>query len=404
MRVRIKSSKIIGIIISVMIILASISISSIETRAEGMWMESSDGWWYQQEDGSYPWETWKEIDGNWYYFDWYGYMTTGWKNIKGYWYFFFPDGHMASDMWIDNYWVDKNGAMTDTWGTTGWQMRGGVWKYYDENGNEVSGWVKSGRYWYYVDNGNMHTGWLQDGGSWYYFDSEGRMQTDWVWDGYGWYLMDGNGKWINDSQIIYLTFDDGPGPYTDRLLGILERYNVKATFFVTSAFPGYAGCIKKEYDAGHTVAVHSYTHNYRQIYASESAYWSDFENMESVIVGQTGERTNLFRFPGGSSNAVSKFNSGIMTRLAAQSGEKGYKYFDWNVSSGDAGETTSSVKVTQNIINGIKGHNESVVLCHDVKSYTVDAMETFIPWALSHGYTFIPLSENSIGAHHPIQN
>ena len=93
-----------------------------------------------------------------------------------------------------------------------------------------------------------------------------------------------------------------------------------------------------------------------------------------------------------------------MTRLAAQSGEKGYKYFDWNVSSGDAGETTSSVKVTQNIINGIKGHNESVVLCHDVKSYTVDAMETFIPWALSHGYTFIPLSENSIGAHHPIQN
>ena len=206
------------------------------------------------------------------------------------------------------------------------------------------------------------------------------------------------------QKSVYLTFDDGPGPYTDRLLGTLDKYNVKATFFVTSAFPSYAGCIKKEYDAGHTIAVHSYTHNYRQIYSSESAYWDDFEKMQSVIVSQTGERTNLFRFPGGSSNRVSSFNSGIMTRLASEAGQKGYKYFDWNVASGDAGDTTSSTKVCQNIINGIKGHNESVVLCHDVKDYTVTAMETFIPWALSNGYTFIPLSENSIDAHHPIQN
>ena len=211
---------------------------------------------------------------------------------------------------------------------------------------------------------------------------------------------------ITNQGVIYLTFDDGPSAYTSRLLDILDKYsNVKVTFFVTNVVPSAAGNIGRAFRAGHTIAVHSRTHNYAQIYASDQAYWDDFEAMQSVIVRQTGQRTNLFRFPGGSSNTVScNYNTGIMTRLAQQAAEKGYVYFDWNVESGDAGRTTDTNEVYRNIINGVQYYKTSVVLCHDSKGYTVDAIEDVIIWGLNNGYTFLPLSSSSYTAHHGINN
>ena len=215
---------------------------------------------------------------------------------------------------------------------------------------------------------------------------------------------------VNESsKTVYLTFDDGPGPYTDELLEILDRYNVKATFFTTSAYPGYAYCMAKEAAAGHVVAVHSATHNYAQIYSSESAYWADFDIQNSVIESQTGSGSTLFRFPGGSSNTVSRnYNSGIMTRLAAQASSYGLTYFDWNVSSGDAGETTDTYVVYSNVINGIQANSNagraSVVLQHDVKGYSVAAVEDIIKWGLANGYTFSALSAGSSTCHHGLNN
>ncbi|MDD6258346.1 MAG: polysaccharide deacetylase family protein [Erysipelotrichaceae bacterium] len=212
-----------------------------------------------------------------------------------------------------------------------------------------------------------------------------------------------------DNKTIYLTFDDGPGQYTDQLLGILDKYNVKATFFTTSAFPAYAGELKKEAEAGHTVAVHTYTHNYSRIYASTDAYWADFNTQNEVVHAQTGNYTNMFRFPGGSSNTVSKnYCSGIMHTLASQAEALGYSYYDWNVSSGDAGETTSTDVVYNNVITGISrnsaaGH-PSVVLQHDVKSYSVNAVPRIIEWGLKNGYHFEALHDGSYTAHHPIAN
>ena len=101
---------------------------------------------------------------------------------------------------------------------------------------------------------------------------------------------------------------------------------------------------------------------------------------------------------------VSSFNEGVMTRLTTQATQKGYTYYDWNVLSGDAGDTTDSSEIYTNLVKGVKSHNESVILCHDIKDYTIDAVEDFIPWALSNGYTFLPLSENSITAHHTVHN
>ena len=209
---------------------------------------------------------------------------------------------------------------------------------------------------------------------------------------------------IPEGNLVYLTFDDGPGAYTDELLDILDRHGVKVTFFVTGAFPDYRDCIRHEADAGHTVAVHTYSHNYGTIYASEDAYWSDFDRINHIIEEMTGQRSVLFRFPGGSSNTVSESNPGIMTRLAEQAAERGLVYFDWNVDCGDAGRTENADVVYENIIEGIQSHDISVVLCHDTKRWTIDAMDRVLTWCEENGYTILPLTADSPTCHHQIAN
>ena len=210
---------------------------------------------------------------------------------------------------------------------------------------------------------------------------------------------------MDPTKVIYLTFDDGPGPYTEELLAILKKHKVKATFFVTAAFEDYQDLIKAEYKAGHTVAVHTATHDYEQIYSSSEAFWDDFNKMEEVIQKQTGCRTDIFRFPGGASNTISaNYCEGIMTKLAAESEAKGYTYVDWNVTSGDAGDTTSGDVMYENMMNGIHTYENSFILCHDIKDYTVGMMDRFITDALKEGYTFLPITSESNTCHHAINN
>lgn len=197
---------------------------------------------------------------------------------------------------------------------------------------------------------------------------------------------------LPEEKVVFLTFDDGPGPYTDRLLDILAKYDVKATFFVTDQYPDYEYCIAKEYNAGHTVGVHSLTHDYSSVYASDDAFWYDFNAMNSIVEYWTGRRTALMRFPGGSSNTVSfDYSGGIMSRLTDEALYLGYDYYDWNVSSGDAGGTTSAAGVCANVIRGIEANDVSVVLMHDIHGYTVDAVESIIEYGIENGYTFLPL-------------
>jgi peptidoglycan/xylan/chitin deacetylase (PgdA/CDA1 family) len=187
-------------------------------------------------------------------------------------------------------------------------------------------------------------------------------------------------------------------------LDVLAQYDVKATFFVTHAFPDYEDMLAREAAEGHTVAVHTYSHDYDLIYSSADAYWEDFEEMEQVIEAQTGKRTTMFRFPGGSSNTVSNFNPGIMTYLTQDAAARGYTYFDWNVSSGDASNTVTGSEVYQNILRECQMYKENVVLCHDVKSYTVDIIDDVIEWGLANGYVFAPLTPDSYTAHHGVAN
>ncbi len=207
------------------------------------------------------------------------------------------------------------------------------------------------------------------------------------------------------DKVVYLTFDDGPGPYTEKLLNILDKYGVKVTFFVTNQNSGYRNLIGEAHRRGHTIALHTYSHKYADIYRSEIAYFEDLQKIHDIVVAQTGVEPKIVRFPGGTSNVISRnYSVGIMTRLSKSLGYRGYLYCDWNVSSGDAGRAKTASQVVANVIAGIKGKNLSVVLQHDTKKYSVEAVEEIIVWGLANGYTFLPMTENTPMVHHGANN
>lgn len=209
------------------------------------------------------------------------------------------------------------------------------------------------------------------------------------------------------EKVCYLTFDDGPSANTLEILKILKSENVKATFFVIAASKTeYIPQIAAE---GHAVAIHSYTHDYAGIYKSVAAYYEDLNKMQAVIKAKTGKETKLMRFPGGSSNLVSKkYCNGIMTKLTHDVQSKGYRYFDWNVTSGDAesAKGTPAKTIVSNVLNGAKGKNQVCVLMHDApaKKTTVEALPEIIKGLRERGYRFAALDETCYGFHHSALN
>ena len=151
----------------------------------------------------------------------------------------------------------------------------------------------------------------------------------------------------DDEKVVYLTFDDGPSANTQRVLDILDQYDAKATFFITAQQPDYFPMIKKVYDEGHTVGLHSYTHEYDQVYASVDAYFDDLEKIGEVAKEQLGFVPCFIRFRSASNSISKKYSAGIMTQLTQQVLDKGYQYYDWNVSSGDGGTVTADQIIAQ---------------------------------------------------------
>ena len=205
----------------------------------------------------------------------------------------------------------------------------------------------------------------------------------------------------NANNVIYLTFDDGPSPYTLQLLDILDKYNVKASFFVVGN--DLSDIITEISNRGHVVGAHTYSHKYK-IYTNEPTYYQDLNQILDIISTKTGIRPNLIRFPGGSSNTVSaNYCRRIMTQLTESVERHGYTYFDWSVNSGDAEDAKTKEDVVNNVIQGIRETKRPVVLQHDTKEYSVAATDEIIKWALENGYIFGVLDEDII-CHHRILN
>lgn len=209
-----------------------------------------------------------------------------------------------------------------------------------------------------------------------------------------------NGK----PGVIYLTFDDGPSTKnTARLLDILKEENVKATFFLTDK-TNTDYLIKRMYDEGHTIGLHTASHNYKYIYSSTTNFIKDIEKIQEKVARITGEKSSIIRFPGGSSNTVSSFNPGIMCTLSNMVIEKGYHYFDWNVSSGDAGSKRSKKNTYRNVTNNLSKNRANVVLMHHIYDSTVDAVKDIIKYGKDNGYTFEKITMDTEMYTHYVNN
>ncbi|MDE5825107.1 MAG: polysaccharide deacetylase [Lachnospiraceae bacterium] len=203
-----------------------------------------------------------------------------------------------------------------------------------------------------------------------------------------------------DIRRVYLTFDDGPSANTDRILDILNQYGVKATFFVVGK-EGYTEQYRRIVEDGHTLAMHSYTHKYSEIYASLDAYKEDLTKLHNFLYELTGEDCNIVRFPGGSSNTISHVD---MWELIDYLNRENIAYFDWNVSSGDAaGGGKSTAQIKKNVLDNIDQFNNAVVLFHDAagKDSTVDALPAIIEEILESDNTvLLPITEDTVRVQH----
>ncbi len=206
------------------------------------------------------------------------------------------------------------------------------------------------------------------------------------------------------NGTIYLTFDDGPNSGTTNvILDVLKETGIKATFFVTCNGPD--SLIKRIYDEGHTVALHTASHNYAYIYSSVDNYFADLNRVATRVKNITGYDAKIIRFPGGSSNTVSRsYQSGIMTTLTNMVLDKGYRYFDWNVDAMDASSARSSNDVYNNVTRNLSKSRSNVVLMHDTKTITRDAVRSIINYGLSQGYSFSRIENDTYMIRHSVNN
>lgn len=202
---------------------------------------------------------------------------------------------------------------------------------------------------------------------------------------------EGWGK-VDEEKTVYLTFDDGPSARTAEILDILQRYGVKATFFtVGQTDEAAAEMLKRIVAEGHCLGVHSFSHDYRTIYASVEAFLADFKAQYDWIVQATGVRPQIFRFPGGSINS---YSGGIYQELSAEMLRRGFTYFDWNVSGGDVVGHATAASVVTGATREIDRLRRAVVLLHDSapRTYTVAALPAIIGAYQAAGFTFRTLS------------
>ena len=192
---------------------------------------------------------------------------------------------------------------------------------------------------------------------------------------------------------VYLTFDDGPSVQTGKVLDILKQYKVKATFFVVGREDAKSIALyQRIVDEGHTLAMHSYSHDYAKLYVSLDSFQEDLHRLQNLLFDKTGVWCKYYRFPGGSSNTASKVS---MKDLEAYLDREGIAYFDWNVYGGDG---ISAEVIVKNVTANVDKYKESVILLHDAadKRATVSALTGIIEYLQSQKDTeILPITEKS---------
>jgi len=202
-----------------------------------------------------------------------------------------------------------------------------------------------------------------------------------------------------NPKVVYLTFDDGPTQYTPQIIEILNEYDVPATFFVVGN-TGYTHYMSMILENAHAIGLHSYDHDFERIYSSREAFFEDLQKIDDIVFDETGERSMITRFPGGSSVERGATKE-MMKQLKKDVIEKGYQFFDWNCDSAD----TNGVKSADSALSKIKAMEKTsgdivIVLMHDTKKITPEYLPGVIEYFQELGYDFKPLCLNSPAIHH----
>ena len=198
-----------------------------------------------------------------------------------------------------------------------------------------------------------------------------------------------------DEHKVYLTFDGGPDENTNEILDVLAKYNVKATFFVIGSESDEMKAVyRRIVDEGHTLGMHSYSNSYSTIYSSSDSFEKDVTKLNAYLKKVTGEKSQYYRFPGGSNNEISNVD---MSEFIHVLNEKKITYFDWNVSAGDSASDYSVQDIVTNVTEGVSKYKTSVVLLHDGddKSTTVEALGPLIKALQKMKAKILPIDENT---------
>ena len=203
------------------------------------------------------------------------------------------------------------------------------------------------------------------------------------------------------DKWVCLTFDDGPSKTTPDVLSALNAAGVHATFFVvaTGYNEKYLPLLTEAVSAGHQIALHSASHEYSDIYRSSDAYWEDIALLKERIAPYVdAESIRYLRFPGGSTNTVSRRygGKGLMKQLKAEVEQKGWHWVDWNVCAEDAvGGHPSAGTIYRNVVHETGQQTNCIVLMHDSSSThtTAEALPDIIRWYADNGYAFLTVAE-----------
>lgn len=191
------------------------------------------------------------------------------------------------------------------------------------------------------------------------------------------------------NKVAYLTFDDGPSKVTGKILDVLKEEDIKATFFIlgTEMNEEKIEYLKRMHEEGHTIGIHTYSHNYKEIYQSVEAYVEDFYKVYDFLEDTLGIQIEIFRFPWGS---VNQYNKKIRNELIQEMEAKGFRFYDWNVSGEDSTGNPSGATIKKNTLKNLEKYQSPVILLHDssINENTSLVLSEIIKEIKAKGYRF----------------
>ncbi|MDO4633973.1 MAG: polysaccharide deacetylase family protein [Eubacteriales bacterium] len=361
------------------------------------------------EDGTYLTSTWLRVGKKIYYVDANGYRVKGTVKYRKRFYFLNKHGVLLTGKWSKRkYYFQEDGTRASGWT----EINGNTYFFRKKTGEKCKGWTKiKGETYYFQKSGILTTSaWIKIDGKTYYVDSQGRQaRSRWVKisgkkyymdpNGVrvtGRYMIDGKGYYFNEDGVydpsvsvgtidpnkpmVALTFDDGPGPYTDRLLNCLEKNGGVATFFmVGSSVPSYKSTVRRMVKLGCELGNHSYDHPAFSG-LSDASIQSQVSRTNNNIFSAAGQYPTVFRLPYGDGAHSSR----VLSQLGLPS-------IFWSIDTRDWANKGNPQHTVNEVLNNVKSGD--IVLMHDIHYSTVQAAETIIPALVKRGYQLVTVSD-----------